>query len=163
MSSCCCSTSPRPVSTRSWRRSSARCIVEERQRGRTVLLSSHILGEVEAVCDRVTIVRAGRAVESGTLAELRHLRRTAISAELARPPADWPDLPGVYNLHLEGNRLRCEVDAAALDDLLRRLTAVGLLSLVSQPPTLEELFLSHYQVEPSRPTGAADQRAGVGR
>ena len=123
------------------------CIAEERERGRTVLLSSHILAEVEALCDRVSIVRAGRTVETGTLAELRHLRRTSLNAELAGTPPDLSDLPGVHDLRVEGTRVRCEVDAAELDAVLRRLTDVGLLNLTSQPPTLEELFLSHYQAD----------------
>ncbi len=120
------------------------CVDEERQRGRTVLLSSHILSEVEALCDRVTIIRAGRAVESGTLASLRHLTRTSISAELAGPPTGLGRLPGVHDLDIEGDRVRCEVDTDKLDGLLRQLTAVGVRSLTSQPPTLEELFLRHY-------------------
>ena len=120
------------------------CIEEERQRGRTVLLSSHILSEVEALCDRVTIIRRGRTVESGTLAELRHLTRTSIAAELARPPAGLEQLPGVHDLDIEGNRVRCEVDTEQLDGFLRQLSAAGVRSLTSQPPTLEELFLRHY-------------------
>ena len=124
------------------------CIAEERQRGRTVLLSSHILAEVEAVCDRVSIIRAGRTVESGSLAELRHLTRTSLAAELTSPPAGMAALPGVYNLRLEGARVRCQVDAAELNNVLRYLTTLGLLSLVSQPPTLEELFMRHYQTVP---------------
>jgi ABC-2 type transport system ATP-binding protein len=120
------------------------CVEEERQRGRTVLLSSHILSEVEALCDRVTIIRLGRAVESGTLAELRRLTRTSISAELAGPPGALDQLPGVHNLDVEGSRVRCEVDTEQLDGLLRQLTAAGVRSLTSQPPTLEQLFLRHY-------------------
>jgi ABC-2 type transport system ATP-binding protein len=120
------------------------CIEEERERGRTVLLSSHILSEVEALCDRVTIIRRGRVVESGTLSDLRHLTRTSISAELARPPEGLGRLPGVHGLDVEGNRVRCEVDTDKLDGLLRLLSASGVRSLTSQPPTLEELFLRHY-------------------
>ncbi len=119
------------------------CVEEERQRGRTVLLSSHILSEVEALCDRVTIIRSGRTVESGTLAGLRHLTRTSISAELAGPPDGLDRLPGLHNLDVEGSRVRCEVDTDKLDGLLRQLTAAGVRSLTSQP-TLEELFLRHY-------------------
>ena len=126
-------------------------IQEERQAGRTVLLSSHILAEVEAVCDRVTIIRNGRAVESGTLAELRHFTRTSIRAELAAPPDGLDGLPGVHDLQVDGTRLRCQVDPAALDGLLQHLTAAGVQSLVSQPPTLEEVFLRHYQ-----PVGVAE-------
>jgi len=121
------------------------CISDERRRGRTVLLSSHILAEVEALCDRVSIIRLGRTVESGTLGDLRHLTRTSITAELAGPAPDLSTLPGVYDAESDGARLRCEVDTDKLDGLLRALTAVGVRSLVSQPPTLEELFLRHYE------------------
>jgi ABC-2 type transport system ATP-binding protein len=120
---------------------------QERARGRTVLLSSHILAEVEALCDRVSIIRAGRIVESGTLAELRHLTRTSIAAELAGPPDGLAALPGVHNFQAQDGRVRFDVDNQALDAALRRLTAVGVRSLTSQPPTLEELFLRHYQAE----------------
>ena len=120
-------------------------IREERQAGRTVLLSSHILAEVEAVCDRVTIIRNGRAVESGTLAELRHFTRTSIRAELATPPDGLDGLPGVHDLQVDGTRLHCQVDPGALDGLFQHLTGAGVRSLVSQPPTLEEVFLRHYQ------------------
>jgi ABC-2 type transport system ATP-binding protein len=128
-------------------------IREELQSQRTVLLSSHILAEVEALCERVSIIRAGRVVESGTLAELRHLTRTSIQAELAAPPDGLLRLPGVHNLEVDGTRVRCQVDADKIDALLRQLTSVGVRSLISQPPTLEELFLRHYQAE--QPTGAA--------
>jgi ABC-2 type transport system ATP-binding protein len=132
-------------------------IDEERQRGRTVLLSSHILSEVEALCDRVTIIRRGRAVESGTLAGLRHLTRTSIAAELAGPPDGLDRLPGVHGLDIEGYRVRCEVDTDKLDGFLRRLTAAGVRSLISQPPTLEELFLRHYAGDGPASRPAADQ------
>jgi len=120
------------------------CVTDERDSGRTVLLSSHILAEVEAVCDRVTIIRGGKVVESGALSELRHLARTSITAELAGDPSGLTDLPGVTDLRLDGHTLRCQVDTAQLDALLARLSAVGVRSLVSQPPTLEELFLRYY-------------------
>ena len=125
------------------------CAKDERARGRTVLLSSHILSEVEALCDRVTIIRAGRTVETGTLAGLRHLTRTSIAAELSRPVAGLDRLAGVHDLVLEagqdgGTRLRCEVDSDKLDALLAAIVPAGVRTLVSQPPTLEELFLRHY-------------------
>jgi polyether ionophore transport system ATP-binding protein len=119
-------------------------VAEERHRGRTVLLSSHILSEVEALCDRVSIIRAGRIVEAGTLTELRHLSRTSVRAELAGPPDGLATLPGVHNFQTQDGRVRFDVDGEALDAALRRLTQVGVRSLVSQPPTLEELFLRHY-------------------
>ena len=121
--------------------------------GRTVLLSSHILSEVEALCDRVTIIRAGRSVESGTLADLRHLGRIAIDAELASVPGGLGSLPGVHDLDVSGTRVRLSVDQSELDGVMRQLAAAGLRNLVSRPPTLEELFLRHYQHE--EPVGAA--------
>ena len=123
------------------------CVEEERKSGRTVLLSSHILSEVEALCDRVTIIRDGKAVESGTLSDLRHLSRTSVSAELARTPVGLEELTGVHDLHVEGHRVRCQVDASGLDGLLEHLTPFGVRSLLSQPPTLEDLFLRHYETE----------------
>ena len=121
------------------------CVAEERSRGRTVLLSSHILSEVEALCDRVTIIRKGRAVETGTLAELRHLTRTSVTAELAAHPDGLDRLPGVHDLETSGNRVRLQVDSDGLAPVLQRLTEAGVRSLTSTPPTLEELFLRHYR------------------
>ncbi|MDG4821464.1 ABC transporter ATP-binding protein [Asanoa sp. WMMD1127] len=123
------------------------CVNEERGAGRTVLLSSHILAEAEALCDRVSIIRAGRTVESGTLSELRHLTRTSIHAELAGSPNGIGALAGVHDVVVEGERVRFQVDNAELDTVLRALTAVGVRGLTSQPPTLEELFLRHYKKE----------------
>jgi ABC-2 type transport system ATP-binding protein len=123
------------------------CVEEERKSGRTILLSSHILSEVEALCDRVTIIRDGKAVESGTLSDLRHLSRTSVSAELARTPVGLEELTGVHDLHVEDHRVRCQVDASGLDGLLEHLTPFGVRSLLSQPPTLEDLFLRHYETE----------------
>ncbi|WP_243057738.1 ABC transporter ATP-binding protein [Nocardioides sp. SR21] len=115
-----------------------------RDRGHAVLLSSHILAEVEQLCDRVSIIRAGKVVESGTLADLRHLTRTSISAELERPPTGLDALEGVHDLSVEGTRVRFQVDTARLDAALQALLPAGVRSLTSQPPTLEELFLRHY-------------------
>ncbi|WP_433166549.1 ABC transporter ATP-binding protein [Kribbella sp. CA-247076] len=118
--------------------------------GRTVLLSSHILSEVEALCARVTLIRAGRAVESGTLSELRHLTRTSITAELVGPMDGLAQLAGVHDLRVDEGQVRFDVDPDELNPVLRRLTEVGVRSLVSQPPTLEELFLRLYEPEGSR-------------
>ncbi|MGW4943081.1 ABC transporter ATP-binding protein [Actinoplanes sp. NPDC004185] len=124
-------------------------IRDERRNDRTVLLSSHILSEVEALCDRITIIREGRTVETGTLADLRHLTRTSIEAELIGPVDGLATLPGVHGLRTEAGRVHFDVDADALDPALRKLVGVGVRSLVSQPPTLEELFLRQYR-EPAR-------------
>ncbi len=120
------------------------CIREIKGEGRTVLLSSHILAEVEALCDRITIIRTGRTVETGTLSDLRHLTRTSIIAETSRPPAGLDAVPGVHGLVAEDGRVRFDVDTDQLAAAVGRLVDVGLRSLTSQPPTLEELFLRHY-------------------
>ncbi|MFD7281314.1 ATP-binding cassette domain-containing protein [Streptomyces sp. NPDC059862] len=126
-----------------------RCVEEERERGRTILLSSHILSEVEELCDRVSIIRKGRTVESGSLADLRHLTRTSVTAELAGPPNGLSHLPGVHDLDVQGRRVRLQVDTDKLDAVLRSLSESGVRSLTSTPPTLEELFLRHYQADVS--------------
>src|SRR5690606_14118540 len=120
------------------------CVEEVRRAGRTVLLSSHILAQVEALCDRVTIIRHGRAVESGTLTQLRHLTRTSIDAETQRPATGLDELPGVHDLIADGTRVRFQVDTADLGAVMEHLTPFGIRTLTSQPPTLEELFLRHY-------------------
>jgi ABC-2 type transport system ATP-binding protein len=122
------------------------CVTEERQHGRTVLLSSHILAEAEALSDRVTIIRDGRTVETGTLAQMRHLSRDLIDAETAGP-VRLDGLPGVHDLVTDGLRVRCEVDQVALDEVLGRLHQAGVRTLTCRPPTLEELFLRHYSAE----------------
>jgi ABC-2 type transport system ATP-binding protein len=132
-------------------------IREERHKGRTVLLSSHILAEVEALCDRVTIIREGRAVESGTLAELRHLTGVSIQAELAHPADGLARLPGVHDLQAQNGQVQFHVDPGALDAALRELTSAGVRSLVSQPPTLEELFLRHYDRAGARASRPANR------
>ncbi|QFZ21806.1 ABC transporter ATP-binding protein [Saccharothrix syringae] len=121
--------------------------VDELRGERTVLLSSHVLAEVEALCDRVSIIRDGRTVETGTLAELRHLTRTGVSAELAGDPDGLAGLPGVHGLVVRGRQVRFEVDADHLDGALRCLVGAGVRTLTSRPPTLEELFLRHYDRE----------------
>src|SRR3954468_3699675 len=105
--------------------------------GKTVLLSSHLLSEVEALCERVTIIRAGRAVESGTLSSLRHLTRTSITAELAGPLNGLASMTGVHDLRDEDGVVRFDVDTEEINAVLRQLVDVGVRSLVSQPPTLE--------------------------
>ncbi|MEV6795167.1 ABC transporter ATP-binding protein [Streptomyces sp. NPDC051320] len=123
------------------------CVAEERDRGRTVLLSSHLLSEIESLCDRVSIIRKGRTVETGSLSELRHLTRTSITAELTGAPDGLDRLPGVHDLDVRGNRVRLQVESAMLDAVLKSLSTSGVRSLTSTPPTLEELFLRHYTVD----------------
>jgi ABC-2 type transport system ATP-binding protein len=131
-------------------------ITEDQAQGRTVLLSSHILAEVEALCDRISIIRNGRIVESGTLAEMRHLTRTSITAELAGPANGLSTLDNVHDLKLDGNTVHFDVESHAIDDALRRLTSIGVRSLVSRPPTLEELFMRHYADDTVSTDGAKE-------
>jgi len=127
------------------------CVDEFRRSGGTVLLSSHILAEVERLCDRVSIIRAGVDVETGTMAELRHLTRTSVRAELDGPAPGLDRLAGVHHLVVEEHRVEFEVDSDRLGEALTMVTAAGVRTLTSRPPTLEELFLRHYgdRVEPS--------------
>ena len=130
-------------------------VEDQRTVGRTVLLSSHILAEVEALCDRVTIIREGRAVETGTLADLRHLTRTSMRVELKGSSSGLAELPGVHDVQAHNGHVNFDVDTAAMDGVLRHLAEVGVRSLVSQPPTLEELFLRHYGSDEQQPTKVA--------
>ena len=119
-------------------------ILEEKARGRTVFLSSHILAQVEKLADRVSIIRRGRIVESGTLDELRHLTRTTVSARTVRPPEGAAQLPGVHNVRVLDDEVSFDVDAEHLDAAIGHLHTLGLRTLVSHPPTLEQLFMRHY-------------------
>jgi ABC-2 type transport system ATP-binding protein len=135
-------------------------IAEERARGRTVLLSSHILAQVEALCDRVSIIRHGRIVEAGTLAQLRHVTRTSLQAETESRPVRLAQLPGVHDVEIDGPHVRFDVDTEQLDRAVRTLTDAGIRSLISQPPTLEELFLRHYEDARDGARGHEDALAG---
>jgi ABC-2 type transport system ATP-binding protein len=133
------------------------CIREVRAEGRTVLLSSHILAEVEALCDRVSIIRAGRTQQTGTLEELRGLTRTTIRAVVASAPTGLADLPGVHGLEVDGDHVHLHVDTGQLEGVIRRLGELGVRSLESHPPTLEELFLRHYGDELAHEHELADR------
>jgi len=131
------------------------CVREIKAEGRTVLLSSHILAEVEALCDEVSIIRAGRTQQSGTLVELRELTRTSITADTTESPEALAGLPGIHALAIDGTHVRFDVDTVHLDTAVRRLGELGVRSLVSHPPTLEELFLRHYGDELTRERASA--------
>ena len=128
------------------------CVQELRNEGRTALLSSHILSEAEALSDRVTIIRSGRAVETGRLDELRHLTRTSVTATVAAVPPDLAKIGGIHDLVIEDLRISAQVEARAMDALMASLSSAGIQSLTSQPPTLEELFLRHYGTIPDEAT-----------
>ncbi len=119
-------------------------IGELRARGATVLLSSHILAEAEELSDRVSILRAGRVVQSGTLQELRHLTRTTVVVQTMSPPERIQDIPGVDHVVHQDGRVSFDVDTDHLDDAMDYLARLRIISLVSHPPTLEELFLRQF-------------------
>lgn len=119
-------------------------VAEVKARGGTVLLSSHILAQVEKLADRVSIIRSGRVVQTGTLTELRHLTRTTVEAVTERPIGDLSALAGVHNVITEDGRVRFDVDTDALDAAIAAVSRAGVRALTSHPPTLEELMLRHY-------------------
>jgi len=119
------------------------CIFEVKKQGKTVFLSSHILAEVEALCDRVGIIRQGKIVESGTLEELRHLTRTTVTVGLAKS-TNLSQLQGVHDVSRKEEKWRFSVDASAMEAVMGALAPMGIKSLMAEPPTLEELFIRHY-------------------
>ncbi len=132
-------------------------VAEVKAAGATVLLSSHILAQVEKLADRVSIIRLGRIVQSGTLAELRHLTRTSIEAVTTEPVTELGDIQGVHHVVTEDGRVRFDVDTDALGAAVERLNRAGLRSLTSHPPTLEELMLRHYGDELAASGNGADR------
>lgn len=122
-------------------------VKEAKQNGQTVFLSSHILEEVEALCDRVAVLRSGKLVELGTLAELRHLSAVTVEATFESRPPSVEKVKGVSNVHVNGHQLTCQVNGP-IDALLNVLTPAHPLTLLSREPSLEELFLSLYGETP---------------
>ena len=128
-------------------------IREVKESGRTVLLSSHILAQVEALADRISIVRQGRIVETGSLSELRHMTRTTFVAEITHPPEGLDRIDGVHDLTAEDGKVTLQVDGDRVDEVVRALAPLGVRSLVAHPPTLEQLLMRHYgdaDTEPAR-------------
>lgn len=121
------------------------CVRELQQEGKAVLLSSHILAEVEELCDRVSIIKEGKIIESGTLEELRHLTRISITAETKETVASLAERSDVHQWKADGSKVRFYVDAEGLAPVMQELSAAGVVSLESRPPTLEEIFLRHYE------------------
>src|SRR5689334_11024841 len=130
------------------------CVADRTSAGATVLLSSHILSEVERLADRVTIIREGRTVETGTLEDLRHLRRSHVRAEVSGTVPDLGGVPGVHDVSVDGSTVSCTVDPEGLPAVLEALTRAGVRALTSVPPTLEELFLDAYRGTPGAVPGA---------
>ena len=127
-----------------------------KKEGKTVLLSSHILSEVEALCDRVSIIREGQIIETGTFEELRHLTRTSITIESHKPITGLENQDGVYNITLKGNHAQFSVDAEKIDSVMKYLVQFGVKSLLSTPPTLEDLFIRYYGEEYTPEDAAAE-------
>jgi ABC-2 type transport system ATP-binding protein len=124
-------------------------VLDLKKRGKTVLLSSHILAEAEALCDRLTIIREGKAVESGTLAGLRHLTRTTVKVDTAKPIAGLQKIHGLFDLEVKATHAQFQVETGKIDEALKHLLQFDITSLVSSPPSLEELFLRHYDDNPT--------------
>jgi ABC-2 type transport system ATP-binding protein len=131
------------------------CVSEAKAEGRSVLLSSHIFAEVEKLCDTVTIIREGRTVESGTLAELRHLQRSTITVTIDGDPQALSAVEGVSDLTADGSRVSFSVDEDALPRVMKALAPLGPRGLISTPPSLEELFLGHYGLHATETETAA--------
>lgn len=121
-----------------------KCVQEARAAGRTVLLSSHILAQVEVLADRISIVRQGTVVETGTLEDLRHLTRTTVVARTTLPPEGLAGLEGIHHLHIGNGEVRFDVDSEHMAKAVSELAKLGVATLVSRPPTLEQLLLKHY-------------------
>jgi len=129
------------------------CVLEAKQAGKSVLLSSHILSEVEKLCDKVSIIREGKIIESGTLDELRHLTRTILVVETKQPMPAIHEVEGVHDIEEKDQTLSFHVDTEHLDQVMQYVTQFGIIKLESAPPTLEDLFMRHY--EGAQHTGGA--------
>lgn len=121
------------------------CVLEAKKEGKSVLLSSHILSEVEKLCDRVGIIRQGKIIESGTLNDLRHLTRMNLTVQTKNPIPSLNEIEGVYHIEKKGQTLSFQVDSEKMDEVIRYISQFGINRLESTPPTLEELFMHHYQ------------------
>lgn len=120
------------------------CIMEAKKEGKSVLLSSHILSEVEKLCYKVSIIRQGKIIETGSLEELRHLTRNRMNVQTAKPLQNLGELKGVHDLEQKDNSVSFQVDTEELDNVIKHLSSFGILKLESAPPTLEDLFMRHY-------------------
>ncbi len=131
------------------------CVLEAKQAGKSVLLSSHILSEVEKLCDRIGIIRQGEIIESGTLSELRHLTRTNFVVETKEPITALHELTGIHDLEEQGQMLSFQVDAEAIDAVIKHISQFGIVKLESTPPTLEDLFMRYYEQRDEHKAGGA--------
>ena len=125
------------------------CVLDAKKDGKSILLSSHILSEVEKLCDRVGIISEGKMIETGTLSELRHLTRTNLLVETKLKVIGLQELRGISSIKETGQVLSFQVDAEELDMVIKYVSQFGIVRLESAPPTLEDLFISHYEVKPN--------------
>ncbi|QDP38962.1 ABC transporter ATP-binding protein [Radiobacillus deserti] len=121
------------------------CVMDLKKQGKSVLLSSHILSEVEKLCDRVSIIRQGQIIESGSLSELRHLTRTQLLVDTKQPLTGLDDLQGVHDIEESEHGLSFQVDSDKIDAVMQHISPFGIVKLESAPPTLEDLFIRHYE------------------
>jgi ABC-2 type transport system ATP-binding protein len=121
------------------------CVMNAKNEGKSILLSSHILSEVERLCDRVGIIRQGQIIETGTLDELRHLTRTSLLVETKQPIPALGNVNGVRDIVMKDQALSFQVDTGELDNVMKYISQFGIVKLESAPPTLEDLFMSHYE------------------
>jgi ABC-2 type transport system ATP-binding protein len=122
------------------------CVEEAKREGKSILLSSHILSEVEKLCDKVGIIRQGKIIESGTLSELRHLTRTNLVVETREPIMSLEEMAGVHHVERKGETYTFQVDTEKLGDVIKHISNYGVIKFESVPPTLEDLFMQHYDV-----------------
>src|SRR5690625_1995235 len=121
------------------------CVLEAKEAGKSVLLSSHILSEVERLCDKVSIIREGKIIETGTLSELQHLTRTILHVETKKPMPALHEIKGVHDIETEDQTITFHVDTEELDHVMKYVSEFGIVKLESAPPTLEDLFMRHYE------------------
>jgi ABC-2 type transport system ATP-binding protein len=126
------------------------CVIEAKNQGKSILLSSHILSEVEKLCDRVGIIRQGEIIETGSLAKLRHLTRTHLIFQTSNIVSGLDSLKGVHELKADGGSISLKADAEELGAILQYISQFGITKLESMPPTLEELFMRHYKAAPQQ-------------
>lgn len=129
------------------------CVMEAKHAGKSVLLSSHILSEVEKLCDRVGIIRQGEIIETGTLSELRHLTRTNLHVETKEPITSLDELKGIHDIEEKDKTFSFQVDTEELDSVIKHVSQFGIVKLESAPPTLEDLFMRHYKHKDEKAVG----------
>ena len=121
------------------------CVIEAKEEGKSILLSSHILSEVEELCNKVSIIREGQIIESGTLEQLRHLTRTSIVLQTKQAVKDLEGVKGVHNIEKKNDSIYFQVDTERLDNAIKHISPFEIVKLESAPPTLEDLFMRHYK------------------